>query len=386
MLFVLPILCAMLLRWVRCPGWPVVGGVVAGLLIGPTILGRVAPNAFEQWFVGGVAERTARDVIVRRHELEGIIARRTGRDEVVLLALQTQHSGERIAAETTLSAARWKAQRPLRSYTTLIIALALLGGGLLRPPRGPTRAGMIGPWSIGVWSAALPGGLVFGGLRLFGDVDPAPAALAAAAVAIGPWMLTPIDRTAADVAEVGGARLVEMSGRVASLVAIAVAASALTSLLGARGLGWCASLLALPIGWMLPRVIDPRLVRTLLDFALVPCLAASVAVHVDINAHFELWMLIVLVALSGDGRWLGAFFGAMVLGGRAGLRTMRLVLGTMACGPTQLAIAAIGAVTWSLPGPVVLGLMLGAVVMEMTVGARRSMARRLIATEAELRE
>ncbi|MHC5024605.1 MAG: hypothetical protein ACYTGG_11985 [Planctomycetota bacterium] len=53
----LPLLAALLLRWARCPGWSILGGAMAGILLGPTVLGRVAPIEFEKFFVGAVEER-----------------------------------------------------------------------------------------------------------------------------------------------------------------------------------------------------------------------------------------------------------------------------------------------------------------------------------------
>ena len=65
---------------------------------------------------------------------------------------------------------------------------------------------------------------------------------------------------------------------------------------------------------------------------------------------------------------------------------MRLVLGSMAAGPTQLAITAIAVHTWSIPDGFAMALLLGAVVIEVTTPARRKMARQLIQTEEEIEE
>ena len=56
---------------------------------------------------------------------------------------------------------------------------------------------------------------------------------------------------------------------------------------------------------------------------------------------------------------------------------MRLVLGSMATGPTQLAVAAVAVHTWSITPPLALALLTGAVVVEISVPMRRSMAARL---------
>ena len=50
-----------LLRVVRAPGPGVIGGILAGVLLGPTIAGRFAPATWERVFVGGETERVERD-------------------------------------------------------------------------------------------------------------------------------------------------------------------------------------------------------------------------------------------------------------------------------------------------------------------------------------
>ena len=56
LMLVVPAVWAVLFRWTRCPGFAVVGGVAAGLLLGPTILGRVAPDVHRAVFTGGVEQ------------------------------------------------------------------------------------------------------------------------------------------------------------------------------------------------------------------------------------------------------------------------------------------------------------------------------------------
>jgi hypothetical protein len=116
----------------------------------------------------------------------------------------------------------------------------------------------------------------------------------------------------------------------------------------------------------------------------MPAMAACIGVKIDLFEHIALWPLIVILLLSDDGRWVGAFIGAMLPGGRKALRTMRLVMGSMAAGPTQLGVAALGAHLELLPPPLWLPLALGALLIEMTAPARRSMAKRLVETEDQL--
>lgn len=412
LLVILPIVCALLLRWVRCPGWAVVGGAVAGILLGPSIFGRIAPEVFEEAFVGGGQQRRTLESLRRRQGADVLASDVAGLEEPSLEAMLQRHRAERAPLEEALEEARWDHQRPMRIAVSVVVALTLLGGGSRGVREGDRRQGFIAPLSIGAWSSLLPGALAYFAMTWLWRHPSAPSLLAAAAVAIGPWVLTAADRESADEAEFGGAHMIQTAGRIASLLAIIAAVFALVIARGAPGLLWSLPLLALPLGWLpLEKPPPPEkgsgvvfaseageaaqfgasrirgaFPGAALEIVLVPVLAACVGMRIDIYAHFALWPIVVFLLLSGDGRWLGALMGAMLPGGRMGMRTMRLVMGSMACGPTQLAVAALAAHTWAAPEAIPYGLLLGAIYIEMSTPLRRIMARRLAQTEEELGE
>ncbi|MHC5007325.1 MAG: hypothetical protein ACYTGF_08225 [Planctomycetota bacterium] len=386
LLLLVPAAWAALLRWARCPGWPVMGGVVAGIILGPTVFGRVLPDRYDDLLVGGRQQQHALQVLTGQQGADRLVAERAGLDDAAISALDDRLARARIELEDLYRDAAWSHQRPLRAFVCVIVALMLAGAAAHRiPPRGDGQT--VGALSMGAWSGALPGGLAFFFMRWAWDAGVHEAALTAAAVAIGPWALTEIDRRAADQAELGGARLIQTAGRVATVIALALALGALWHARQGRGLLWGASLAAVVLGWLIPvpsRALTPA--RAALNYLVVPAVAASVAVKVDLLEIFAFWPCLVILLLSGDGRWLGAFAGATILGGRRGLRTMRLVLGSMAAGPTQLAVTAVAIHTWLLSPQYGMALLLGATLIELMTPARRGMANRLIRTEEELEQ
>ncbi|UCD75148.1 MAG: hypothetical protein JSV91_15365 [Phycisphaerales bacterium] len=393
LLLTLPILCALILRGARLPGWPVLGGLMAGILLGPTFLGGVSPNTYEQLFEGAVQQRIARDGLAIALS-----------DPKLPPETRPQLQAALIDAEELWEDARWVDQRPLRCHTGTVVALTLLGAGWLAVRRNGRRPGLAVPASVGVWSAALPGALAFVAMTRWWGFTTAQGAVAAAAVAIGPWTLTRIDREAADAAELGGARMVQTAGRMASVIALPAALWGMWQQRGGEVLIWAAPLCAIILAWLIPpprlpgpapekKTPDPFFpekgsgvffAREVLGVVAVPGLAACAAVKVDLFGDFAIWPVIVLLLLSGDARWLGAYAGAMLPGGRRWLRTMRLVMGSMACGPTQLAIAAIAVHTRTIPDVIPLALLLGAAYIEISVPLRRHMSRRLMETEEEI--
>lgn len=393
-LLLLPAGAAALLRWARCPGWPVVGGVVAGIVLGPTIFGRVLPDRYEALLVGGVDQRLELRELLGRQGSDLLAAEQAGYDGEQLSRFRRDQEDVREAAERRWSEAQWADQQPLRLFAFGFVTLMLLGSAVFGVPRGDPHHGIAGALSIGAWSAALPGGVAFCAMRWLWDCSASQSALVAAAVAIGPWALTMIDREAADHAELGGARMVQTAGRMATWIAIALAWLAIWHQKGPLDSLWAAPLLAILVSWLIPPPKPQRgtapppaslaLCRGGMLHLVVPAVAACVAAKIDLFADFTFWPIAVLLLLSGDGRWLGAFTGAMVLGGRDSLRTMRLVLGSMAAGPTQLAVTAVAIHTGSIPARFAMGLLFGAVLIEVTAPARRRMAQRLITTEAEI--
>ncbi len=366
---------AVLLRWARCPGFSVVAGVAAGLLLGPTILGRVAPDLHDAIFAGGLQEQRELRRIVSRQGADRLAAEAAG-----LAAEPTaEMREERAAARDRVRDAQWAHQRSQRLLVAVLVAVTLAGAAATAVPRGDQPPSIVGALSIGGWSAALPGGLAWLAARGLWDAEPVEAALVAAAVAIGPWVLTAVDRHAADEAETGGAATVQAAGRYATVIGIGLTAAALWSRHGLPGLLWSMALVGAVVGWLFPApAARGRLVAGvggILRIVVVPAVAAAVAIRIDLMKDLAVWPVLVITLLSGDGRWLGAFTGAQILGGRPVLRTIRLVMGSMAAGTTQLAVTAIAVCTWSIGPRLGLALLLGAVLIEVTTPVRRGVGR-----------
>jgi hypothetical protein len=377
---------AALLRAARCPGGRLVGGVVCGFLLGPAIFGRAFPALHETLYLGGAGERGSLHAIESRleaHAAAGVQAGITV-DPTAVADLKA----ERERAAEALRAARDAHDRPRRIALGVLTALMLLGAAAHNPRSGPPGQAVAGSLSVGAWSAALPGGIAFIVLRQAWDVDPACAAIAAAAVGFGPWALSELEREAADGAELGGARTIESAGQVATAIALVMAIGAVWHSRGAEGLGPALPLLAAPLSWLpwtaLRSGAIARPARLVTDSLVIPAAAAATAVAIDPVPAFSLWPIVLFLLLSGDGRWLGALIGARILGGRRSLRTMRLVLGSMSAGPTQLAVVAVGLGAAVLSPRYALALLLGAAMLEATAPLRRTLAARLAATEREV--
>ena len=377
----------------------VVAGTIAGLLLGPSVFGRVFPERFESIFLGGLKEREAFDYA--RWLAANAPAAAQNLTEEGRRALIDQGRRDVAEKETALNVARLTHQRPMRTFAMVIVGLMLLASCMQSMAASDRRQGWITPVSVGIWSFALPASAAYLCAVRFWDVNAGEAALLAASVAIGPWALGAIEREAADGAEFGGALMMQRAGRIASTLAIALASWAAWRLRGVEGVIMLAPLAALPVTWLIALMGAGRTgakaapcerttgIQVLVVELLIAIVAALVAMKIDLHAPWTWALLGALLALSlmaDDGRWLGAFLGAMLPGGRPGLRTMRLVMPAMAAGPTQLAVAALALQGGLLPERFALPLLAGVTLMEITAPARRHMAARLIETEQEIDE
>lgn len=371
---------ARLLRSTNLPGHAVVAGLVVGIVLGPSVLGRIAPEYFTVLFDGG-----------RGQAAEQYNALLALRDHAAVNPGVTPPSPDALAAaRDAWDAQRYRDQQPARIAITLLAALLLLSGAPQRRPPGASPAssaiadvGWLAPVSIGLWAALLPGGVAYLLLHFVLDFEQ-PAALAAAAgVAIGSWSLSRIDHAAADNAEIGGHVLMQRAALVASLVAI-------SALLCSAWLGdtwlrlpWCAPLLLVIV--LARGLAQPS--RSMILTAqplMIAALTALAMLRVDLLEAFSFWATLLIVLLSGDGRWTGAFLGAMLPGGRRSLRTMRLVMPAMAAVPTQLALASVGASAWLFPQELTLALLLGVAALDAAAPVRAATVDRLLEVEHEL--
>jgi len=422
--------CAALLRGAGAPGWATLGGIMAGLLLGPVILGRVSPDFHERLFVGGQAERQKRDSLAIRHGAERlVIAPHLGATTENMRRDEVRRTAEMDAAIARLLAARRMDQRPLLAFTLALAFVALLSAST-RPPTTPdlTRLGEEYPdrstasshpvtslplaprstdWlSIGLWSATLPGAMAFFACSFLFDCSVPQSLAVAAAISIGPSLAFDASLRTIDDGDPGSARTIILAGIVASvLAAILWIASILMQPLEWTSAFLLLPLAALPVRWLLDRtrsrdpiaanpvdetsvpsagMLRPPRVPMLLHWMVLPSLAALAAIRIDVLDHTRLWPMLLFLLLSDDGRWAGSFLGSMLAGGRTALAAMRLAVPAVAAAPTQLALTAVLVSAARAPETILWPLQLGVAVIESTYGLRLRMLGRLAQLEREL--
>jgi hypothetical protein len=369
---------AWLLRRAGFPGAAAVGGIAAGLVLGPGVLGRIAPEVHDRLFGAAPAEFAAWREAERAVEATQFVAGSAGVDPA-----SARVQVETLVAETEVRRAAWhaaveRARRPFALVAICLAALVFLLGGSVRPSdaeasEGGRRRGIL----LGAWNACVPAVLAAVALRWLGEPAWSPTMFAAmAAVAAGAWPLEGADRASARQALPGGERIVRTAALLANAVALALFAAAaglaaphplaipaVVALAAAFALGPA-------LGSFLP---DDRLVRTVLA-VLVPSLAALAALRVEPFLDFRWSLLVVLALIADDGRWLGGTLGSWLPGGISFDRAMRLGLLAIPASPAMLAIVAVSLATGWLSPAAAAGVLAGVLLIETLAPVRRRFA------------
>ncbi len=371
LLLVVPFVFAALLRWARSPASAMLGGIVGGILLGPAVLGHLDPGMWDRVFNGGTEERAALETTIRRQEADERAAAAVGVDAGVLALMRAEHATAIEQAKADINAAQWHSQRPLRSYGMTLVALALFVGARRRTSAGTATPGTAA--SVGIWASLLPGGVVAACAFWFWDASPPVAVAAGACLAAGPWTLATWERATADRAEEGGASLMLRCGRVAWIVASCAAVLAGWRLMGASAIIWLAPLAALPFGWCLAPG-RRKWINSAIDWIVIPSMVTCSIVLIDPMDAVRFWPILIILLLSGDGRWLGGMIGLLALGGRDQQRSMALAMPLVDAGVSQVCmvvlLGAIGALTPSLT----IAIVFGGLMLEVSAPWRRRFA------------
>ncbi|HVZ93451.1 MAG TPA: hypothetical protein VG797_02975 [Phycisphaerales bacterium] len=385
---------ALLLRWARVPGEKhgaaIVGGVVAGLLLGPGIFGRVYPARYEALYVGGVAERNELDDLRARQAADLTALRAAGVTPVAVEEAVAGHKAERAPVEVKLSAARagFSKRVGLIGAAAVMLGVCLSGVfGSIRQIRKTTRtnAGVVRAIKTGVAALALAAA-PWVAIGLF---SPGSSSVVALSTVFSIPALIAADRGNNATAR----RAMLFPGAMMSAIAIAgfadVKLVALVIILATVAGPF------LPVSWVRR---GRRAVMQLLLFVLVPFLACFAMLSIDVREvghRAEFWALgIAALLLAADGRWFAVWAagkmarmppagGASVRGSWGWSRAARI-----AVGPGVGAVMIGGAILFHAGGKLsdaaVVAAVIGAVAAETTRGLRESVARMMDAGRVEV--
>lgn len=410
---------ALIFRWAHMPGGApaaaIAGGILAGVLLGPSVAWQAAPQWSLHYLQGGAEAQQAITAHRRQMQREVAALQAAGAAEDAIDARVAELQAQHDILLRRLESAR-RAALDARIWLLLVIlsmVLALVGwsrarrSGLARlmRPAGAAADQAAGPPRMSLPGAAMSiiPALLAAAILRWGAAGPGASLAAPAALAVGGAfgagaILGPL--------QIRGRRLgpaADRLGMVCLVVSAAIIVApalrepaarpwALLLPIGALLLGWVAGWIALP-----SRRIR-ALAREGLLIVAAPGAVALAAGQVDLGALTAGWRptlsLVALALLAGAGQTVGAWLGMLAIGWRA--RPMRIALEAL-CGGLGVAQAvgglvllAVGALEpWTPAASVALGaLLLSGLVVELSAPATLRLWRglELASEEARARE
>ncbi|MEO0482915.1 MAG: hypothetical protein AAF138_04775 [Planctomycetota bacterium] len=308
-----------LFRRIRVPGGrpaaAVAGGLVAGVLLGPGVLGPLSPPLYERVVIGAHAEREAVGALMDRQAEARAALARSGVSDIAVDELENRHAEAIALAEGTLADAEQMRARAAAALSLGGFAFAVLGAGLLGRRPLPGGRDEDDPGAIVGLVGGVMGGLVAGlataaiAHRLLG-MDLQPAIGLGGAIGTG-GLLAPI--ATRWIPRCGRSRLA--AGLTLGMVVVGFAGVGWGA--GLDGWGWWAPIgLAWFAGLLIPAALGaggaPRsAVRAVRGWSLwiaAPWVIAEVAVRVEPTMIFHTgWVfLVLLIPLVGCGDGHGA--------------------------------------------------------------------------------
>lgn len=372
------VLVAAALRRLGLAGAAVVGGVAAGVLLGPGVAGRLAPETWTRTFEGppelltelrgATSEREALHLALGQPAMAGVDATEA------LKEVEPRFERATLAWEE----ARAEHRRPLGWALLAASALTFLAAGAACAVRAPVRSVQRAEALLhATWwcAAAVAATALVTWIR--GEPLGGPESLViAAAACCGPWAIGREDRRIVREALPRGDALLEHSGRIASTVALGLAAAVVAMAwhrLGAtERILACATLAALPVGWAL----RPRLIA-FVECGALPALAALACLAVEPFRDLDPLLAVVLYLLLEDARWTGGWLGLRLSDRAAANEATRAALGALAVDPMILAFVGLGLAAGVLTPVVAASMVAGATIIAVLAKARRLVAGRM---------
>lgn len=370
---------AWLLRAARCPGGPagaaLCAGVIVGVLMGPGVFGRLRPDIHAPLFIGGVEQKAAFDREVDRQRVERAALEASGVSEVALDEHERLDAGpKRAEARGRLEAARAEHRERVHLLQAALAGVLLV----LALPAACARSGRL--WRRTA-ERAFDTGWKDAGRGAVGVLIAASVPTVAAWWLVRDWRMALAVGCAMSVpglaglpcglfiAGVGGAAaaslvLVVLLWNVPITVTVVTALVALALCVGSERRTRAARRGATELA----------LAHALVTPALTALALAPIDPHAAAGSGLFIWLAVLGVLWSSDGRWLAWRLTGWTWGmsGRmvgAGASLGQLVF-ALACGWAGLADAGVAA------------LIVGCLVIELTRGVREALGAQMDAARA----
>jgi len=384
---------AWLLRRAGLVGGPaaaaVLGGAIAGVLLGATVMGKAAPGVYEAVFVGGVREAELLEEARRGVDREIEALRVSG---VTPIAIEEHRAGLERKISAYADRAAWARARRSEAIdsaalllTCAVFALGAAWAGRMR--RRPMTGGAVASGVGTVLGAGIPVCIAAAWLGHMGNTS---AWALGAAMGIGSaWPTARARRHGAS----GRSPETDASAMVALLIGLAAVTMATISEGGAGSFAgaWSAAVIGVALvscAWRSrKRRTRTRTQRRALGMTyavIAPALTAVCAAPIDWSSEAVtragIVAMVAALLFASDGRFFGAWIGWRLYGDEtAREQALRRASAALAnnVGIVSIGVAALGRAAGVIDGAGMIAIIFGALIVETTVGLRLRFARML---------
>ncbi len=348
----------------------IIGGILAGGLVGATVLGRVAPDVYERYFVGGVAEHRALEQLHSEHGAALRAMSEMNVSEAAVEELQTRQRTEMQAATQQRDAAE-AAHQQARLLLSAIIALSII---VAAAPRSRRPASAPECLFAALWMIVVTCGFV--GLAVvfaFQGSRAQAIALGLTFAAAGTNVILPL-RPGEESSHPTVLLPLEIRNRltdIAFVIWFLCFVAIITGVLSAAQSGSAQTshltptLLIAIVGGVGLKLLPLRARHALRMIVLPSILTALLLVNTDLMTPMLIGPLVLAVLVGGDARWFGLASGLRWQGWswrNAWLGTMPLV----DAAPMQVAMASAFFLAGWLNEPLLACAVFGAAVCDVT--------------------
>ena len=375
---------AIFLRTLRVPGYRILSGLLIGILLGPTILGRIAPRQWESTFAGGVETRDALREMDRSHAAWLLANQTAGTSEEIITEEIIAHELAREELADIEEMQRHQHQTPWMVLTLICAALASVCASRTSSSQPIQRPAVhTDGISTGVWLATIPilGVVLIADWLGYSPLDP-EILIVAAAVSVGPRALGYQEmKRSSEVIPQSNEWLPNAALTATLISGVAVSYAAFSGIRSAW-LILAVILLGIPRkGWL---AVHRKICRVDLELLAVPALAAMSVIMIEIVLDWMLIPVIAICILGGDGRWFGAVIGIRLRGGATMNQAYRVAFSLLETTIPQLAVTATATACGAIDGTWTIALLASIALVELSRPMRGWMEKQLDSDEQEM--
>lgn len=367
------------------PSAAIAGGMVAGILLGASVLPSVNSDIWMHWYTGGVNENQPLAELTKQHLDRTNALRSAGVTETAITELRIQYREKAIPLFEALADAKQKHRNTISKIVNAMFLLWITASILSSASTKSKNIRTAQAIASGALTALVAGGSTFLMLNLILQL-PWQLYLGAALCAAVGALAFDVCSLRLNITQVAGLRLSNITALFIVFVSLFFVGNILSSIRFDIHLSMFIPLTILAGLFVSLLNISThsfdRIARALLWAFLTPTLAAIALVYTPISLLIQapyFWLILLIISITcHDGRWLGAWLGIRLFGTRAQKHSQWQLSASIldtGVGAAQAVLAGVLVIAGILPPILGTAVVLAALIIELCQPIRQPIAR-----------